>query len=205
MMRTQLIILLIVTFTIRYTKAQDISTLESAFAQSYSFENEKNYTDAIDAMLKVYDEKKYEINLRLGWLHFESKKYAESVNYYKKAISLKPSSIEAKLGIANPLYSQGSLDALVDVYNDILKIDPNQVTVNYRLGLIFYNRSKFSDAKKYFEKYLELYPFDYDAVSINAWNNLKLGNKMVAKELFSRALLLFPKNAESLEGLNLCK
>ena len=64
-MRTQLIILLIVTFTIRHTKAQDISTLESAFAISYSFESEKNYTDAIDAMLKVFDEKKYELNLRL--------------------------------------------------------------------------------------------------------------------------------------------
>jgi tetratricopeptide (TPR) repeat protein len=188
-----------------FSKAQENAKLESAFAQSYTFEGEKNYSDAIDAILKEYDENKYEVNLRLGWLHYESKKYAESVSYYKKAIALKPNSIEAKLGIAYPLYSQGSLDVLIEIYNDILKIDPNQVTVNYRLGLIFYNRSKFTEAKKYFEKYLELYPFDYDAVNINAWNNLKLGNKIVAKELFSRALLLYPKNSDSLEGLKLCK
>lgn len=186
-------------------KAQDNSKLESAFSQSYTFESEKNYSDAIDAIMKVYDESKYEINLRLGWLHYENKKYAESINYYKKAIAIKPSSIEAKLGLAYPLYSQGSLDVLIDIYNDILKIDPNQVTVNYRLGLIYYNRLKFTEAKRYFEKYLELYPFDYDAVSINAWNNLKLGNKVLAKELFNRSLLLYPKNSDSIEGLKLCK
>ena len=185
--------------------SQDIQKLQSAFSQSYVFESDKNYVDAIEVIVNVHNDKNYETSMRLGWLYYQNKKYPESVNIYSKAIELKPNSIEAKLGLANAHSAQYNWDAVVNVYNDILKIDPNQVTVNYRLGLIYYNRENFIQAKKYFDVYLNLYPFEFDALSISAWNNLKLGKKDVAKDLFNKALLLYPKNTDSLEGLKQCK
>jgi len=185
--------------------AQTQAELEAAFSQSYVFESEKNYDDALQAILKVHSEKCYETQLRLGWLFYSSKKYPESCAHYKKAIALQPNSLEAKLGLANPLAAQSSWEEVTNIYNDILKTDPHQITVNYRLGLIYYNRENFVQAKKYFDVYLNLYPFDYDALSISAWNNLNLGKKDDAKNLFNKALLLYPKNADSLEGLKQCK
>jgi tetratricopeptide (TPR) repeat protein len=203
-MKLNSIIITILIFS-NFAVAQDQQKLEAAFSQSYSFESEKSYADAIESILKVYTDNSYETNIRLGWLYYQYKKYPESTNYYKRATLLKPNSIEAKLGLAGPIAAQSSWDAVIDVYNDILKIDANQVSVNYKLGLIFYNRQDFILAKKYFDTYLGLYPFDYDALSISAWNNLKLGKKDLAKELFNKALLLYPKNTDSLEGIKQCK
>jgi len=203
-MKLNSIIITVLIFS-SFAVAQDQQKLEAAFSQSYSFESEKSYADAIEAILRVYTENSYETNIRLGWLYYQYKKYPESTNYYKKATLLKPNSIEAKLGLASPIAAQSSWDILIDLYNDILKIDANQITVNYRLGLIYYNRQNFTQAKKYFDIYLSLYPFDYDALSISAWNSLKLGKKDVARDLFNKALLLYPKNTDSLEGLKQCK
>lgn len=203
-MKTRLVIL---SFTLmcNFAIAQEQIKLEDAFTQSYVFESEKNYVEAIESILKVHNDKLYETNMRLGWLNYQAKRYPESANYYKKATELKSLSLEAKLGLANALVAQSSWDLVIQVYSDILKIDANQVSVNYKLGLIYYNRENYQLAKKYFETYLNLYPFEYDALSINAWNNLKLGNKKMAAEQFNKALLLYPKNTDSLEGLKLCK
>ncbi len=199
------IILLLVLLNSIFVDAQDFAKLQAAFSQSYIFENEKNYSEAIESISKVHSEKMYETNMRLGWLNSQAKKYPESVNYYKAASTLNPNSIESKLGLASAYYAQSLWEPLINLYNDILKIDPNNITANYRLGLIYYNRENFTQAQKYFDKYLTLFPFDFDALSINALNNYKLGKKELAKEQFNKALLLYPKNGDSLEGLRLCR
>lgn len=203
-MKNKIIIILLIAIT-KLAIAQDIQKLQTAFAQSYIFETEKNYTEAIESILKVHSDKYYETNMRLGWLNYQAKKYPESVNFYKAATTLKANSLEAKLGLANAYYAQSSWEALIQLYNDILKLDANNIVANYRLGLIYYNRENYLQAKKYFDLYLSLYPFDFDALSINAWNNFKLGKMEQAKELFNKALLLYPKNTDSIEGLRLCK
>lgn len=177
--------------------------LVKAFSDSYAAEKAKDYKKAIEAVHKVYATDGYEINLRLGWLYLLAGQLSESVVYYKKSIALKPYAIEPKLGLAQPLAAQGRMDELVSLYQSVLAIDPQSSVVNYRVGLIYYNKAQYEKAFPYLEKVVNLYPFDYDGVILLAWIQLKLQRVREARVLFQKALLYNPGDASAAEGLKL--
>jgi tetratricopeptide (TPR) repeat protein len=182
-----------------------VTAIKTAFESSYISEKAAQYLKAINTLKAVYDEKSYELNLRIGYLYYENASYRDAEHYYKKAIELKPNSIEAKFGLVLPLAALTSWDTVRLQYEAILKIDPNNSTANYRLGLIYYYKADYKTSLSYFEKVNELYPFDYDNNLSYAWTNLKLGNKPLAKILFNTALMNHPKDASAIEGLKSIK
>jgi tetratricopeptide (TPR) repeat protein len=179
------------------------SDLQKAFKESYAFEVKGEYGSAIEVLKKVYDEKVYEINLRLGWLYYANKQYDESISYYEKAISLMPSSIEAKFGLVYPLTAQEKWEKVYAQYTAILVLDPNNSKANYYTGLGYYYRADYQNAYKYFEKIVTLYPFDGDSELMFAWTNFQLGKSKEAEMLFRKVLLISPDNSSALEGLAL--
>ncbi|HQV86179.1 MAG TPA: DUF2225 domain-containing protein, partial [Chitinophagaceae bacterium] len=181
-----------------FVTAQEDAKLQAAFKESYTQESVRNFTAAIATLAKLYDEKSYELNLRIGWLYYLNKDYPQSQSYYQKAVALRPYAIEAKLGLAQPLAALQSLDKLLQVYEDILKIDPQHSTTNYWTGVIHYNRRKYEQAARNFEKVVNLYPFDYDGNHMLAWTYLNLGKSNDAKILFNKALLIRPGDASCL-------
>jgi tetratricopeptide (TPR) repeat protein len=183
----------------------DAQSLEEAFSKSYTYETSTNYTEAINVLKAVYNPKNYELNLRLGYLNYEAKKYAESVEYYTKSVDLMPFSIEAKLGLALPLSITNNWKRITELYADILKIDPQNSTVLYRMGLISYNNKEYNSAYKYYEKLVNMYPFSYDGLLMYAWTNYQLGKFADAKILFNKVLLLSPGDKSAKEGLGLIK
>lgn len=185
--------------------AQNEKQLQEAFSASYSAETSGDYNKAIEALRKIYNEDSYAINLRLGWLTYMHGSFNESIAYYNKAIQHMPYSIEARLGFALPASAVGNWDHVISRYNEILKIDPNHYLTNYRMGSIFYYREDYQAAHKYFERIANLYPFDYDAVHMFAWTNLRMGKQAEAQSLFNKALLIRPDDASSKEGLGLIK
>lgn len=203
-LKKTIITILVVCFSV-LANAQQEAALQGAFRESYVQEGNKQYADAITSLKKVYDERSYEINLRLGWLYFLSKDYPQSQQYYQKAVALKPYSVEAKLGLVQPLAALQSVDKLLQAYTDILKIDPQNSVANYWTGVIYYNRRKYEQAARYFEKVANLYPFDYDGNHMLAWSYLNLGRNNDAKILFTKALLIRPGDASCLEGLGKIK
>lgn len=197
--------LFIIVFFTFQLKAQDNSSLITAFSTSYSHENNGEYTKAVDVLKKVYVESSYEINLRLGWLTYQSGLFTESIAYYNKAIVLMPLSVEARLGYVLPASSAGNWDQVITRYNEILKLDPNHYTVNYRMGLIYYSRKDYQTAFRYFERIANLYPFDYDAILMLGWTDFQLGKLREAKVLFQKTLLNRPNDSSATEGLGLIK
>lgn len=188
-----------------HTSAQDYTKLESAFKKSYEYETNGDYQKAITELKNVYLQDSYELNLRLGWLLYSSGSFTESSAYYQKAMNLKPFSVEAKLGYVLPVSSVGNWAAVKAEYVKILEIDPMNSLVNYRLGLMAYNSKDYATALKYFEKVVNMYPFDYDSVLMFAWANLQLGKMREAKVLFQKVLLMKPGDSSANEGLKLVK
>ncbi len=178
---------------------------QKAFASSYELEYAGDFAKAIGGLKSIYDEKSYEINLRLGWLNYENKLYTESIGYYQKAIALMPYSIEAKLGLVYPASVINNWEQVISQYKKILEIDPQNTTVNYRMGLIEYNKKNYAGAYRFFEKVVNLYPFGYDALIMFAWSNYQLEKTREASVLFNKVLLLSPNDASALEGLRLLK
>ncbi|MDD5571290.1 MAG: tetratricopeptide repeat protein [Bacteroidales bacterium] len=185
--------------------SQDIKAVQDAFAKSYTYEKNKEYSKASDELKKVYAADNYYENLRLGWLNYLAGQYTESIKYYQSAINIMPYSIEAKLGYIYPASALGNWEQVKTQYNEILKIDEKNSSANYNMGYIYYNKQDYANALKYFEKVVNLYPFDYNSLLMFAWTNLKLGNFREAKVLFGNVLLLSPDDKSALEGLGMIK
>jgi len=186
-------------------KAQDFDKQHKAFDASYSFENKGDYTAAIRSLTDVYKNDSYEINLRLGWLYYLTGRFSESITYYQKSTDLMPLSIESRLGYVNPAAALGNWAQVEKQYVEILKIDPMHSTANFRMGLMSYNREDYQSALRYFNKILNLYPFDYDITIMTAWSQLRTGKLREARVMFQKALLIRPNDASALEGLSLIR
>lgn len=202
--KKSIIIIALALFTLA-GYAQNYTKIREAFKESYTLENEGDYSSAIDKVKEVYDEDSYEVNLRLGWLNYNAGMYTESASFYRRAISLMPYSIEAKFGLALPVYAQGNVDEVIRIYKDILKIDAKNYTANYRLGTIYYGKEDYTTAFNYFEKLVNMYPFDYDALHMFGWTNYRLGKMREAKVLFNKALMNKPDDSSAKEGLEMIK
>ncbi|WP_338356632.1 tetratricopeptide repeat protein [Yeosuana marina] len=200
-----IILLTSIIFVVIQGQAQDIKKIQTAFENSYTFENDNNIENSIRVLKDVYLDDSYEINLRLGWLYYQKGDFYESQKYYTKAITILPYSEEAKFGLILPKAATAKWDDVIDIYKQILIISPNNTTANYRLGLIFYNKKMFSDAYVLFEKVVNLYPFDFDGLLMYAWSSLQIGKSKEARILFNKVLMNTPNNASALEGLALLK
>lgn len=186
------VILIIILFAGNYIKAQEQQKLTEAFSKSYAFEKKQDYKMACGALLEYYDENSYEINLRLGWLFYQSGQMENSLKYYNRAAQLMPMSEEAKFGLIYPLSMLNRWDDVAAQYLKILANNPQNTRANYNLGLISYNKTDYDAAYRYFEKVVNLYPFDYDGLLMFAWTNLKMGKNKEAKVLFQKVLLYSP-------------
>jgi tetratricopeptide (TPR) repeat protein len=178
-------------------------SLISAFRASYEAESIGETELAIEHLQQVYEQGSYELNLRLGWLYYQKGSMDESIRFYRMAVELRPYAIEPKLGLAYPYSSMGMWDDIISLYESILSIDPNNSLVNYRLGLIYYNRRQYEQAHPYIEKVINLYPFDYDSLLLFAWNNLMMQRTREARVLFEKVLLARPDDESARQGLEL--
>ena len=172
-----------------------------AFSRSYEFEAEKNYMKAAIEISNIYDENSYEHNLRLGWLNYRNGSHSASAKYYKKAIDLSPKSVEAYTGYVLPLSAMGNNDAVMEAYQEILKINPQNSIALYNVGVMHYFKKDYKNAAGYLEKAQELYPFDYYINLYLAWTYLQMERREDAKKYFNRTLLIVPTDPSALEGL----
>ena len=185
--------------------SQSNLAMQKAFHNSYADEYNKNYAAAISDIYPYYSDDSYEVNIRLGWLNYLNKNYTSSQNYYSKAVSLRPMSIEAKFGYVKPLSFLLSWDKVLEQYLAIIKIDPQNTQANYWAGIIYYDRKQYATAIKCFKIVVTLYPFDYDGNHMLAWSNLMNGQKAEAITYFEKALLIKPADESCTDGLNRAK
>ena len=196
---------IIAIFAISLNANAQTKEVMDAFSQSYDFEAIKKYDAAIASLNKVYAEASYEMNMRMGWLNYSAGKNKEAIAYYQKAINIMPAASEPLWAVINPLSALEIWNEVEKNYLAILKLDPKNSNANYSLGLIYYYRKDYVNAKKYLDVSLNLYPFNYNNMLMSAWTNYFLGSKNEAKLLFNKVLLYSPNDSSALEGLGLIK
>ncbi len=104
-----------------------------------------------------------------------------------------------KLAVKN--HQEGKIDVAQELYNQVLKIDPNFIEANNNLGAIFKLSGEYQKAKSCYEKAIELNPN-----FIEAHNNLgntftKLEEYQKAKSCYKKAIELNPNFVEAHNGL----
>lgn len=176
-----------------------------AFNNSYNLEKKGDFSNARKELQAVYQEHNYEMNLRMGWLYYNEGEMINSIKFYEKAIDIMPYAIEPKLGLVYPLSNLGNWDSVLETYLKILKVDPNNNLVNYRTGLIYYNRKEYAKAIVYLQKNINLYPFNYDNLILSAWAHLYAGHNTEAKALFEKCLFINMEDESANSGLKMIK
>jgi len=204
-LKKMLCVMLITGISFGSLYSQDNTLIIKAYESSYVFEKSGSYNKAIESLKSVYDEKSYDINLRLGWLFYLSGSFSESMTYYQRSMTLMPYSEEAKFGLTYPAAALGKWDMVTNLYLKIIEVSANNTTALYKLGMIYYGQANYTKASECFTKITNLYPFSYDGVLMMAWTNFKLGKLNEAKVLFTKVLTLSPSDASALEGLKAIK
>jgi tetratricopeptide (TPR) repeat protein len=199
------ITLIVMAFTFSLSAQVSQQGLELAFSKSYEQENKGDFSASMDELKKVYNESSYELNLRLGWLNYNAGLFDEAIIFYSRAQELKPYSEESKFGMILPKTALGKWDDVIETYNSILEINPNNTIALYRLGLVYYGRKDYNSASPLFKKVVDLYPFGYDGLLMLGWTSYFLGNNNEAKVLFNKVKLYNPNDVSAKEGLQLIK
>lgn len=178
-----------------------------SFNESLRLETAGKYDQSIASLTKIYSAHKenHLINIRLGWLYFQKKDYSKSKEYYKNAIKLNSSSIEAKLGLTLPLAEMNEWDEIKKIYFEIISLDSKNYTSNLRLGQIHLANADYKNAKKYLEVVYNLYPVYYEPNLSLGWTYYYLGDKTKAKILLTQALMLKENDSLAIEGLKLIR
>ena len=167
-----------------------------AYYQSYNYEKMGDSKDAIRSIMPVYEKypQGYTVNLRLGWLYYLDKKYANSIKYYKNAEYIIPSSIEPALGMALPLMAQKRWSSVESLMYKVIKVDYYNYYANLRLSIALREENKLTQAKKVVNKMLALYPTDVNFLDQLGLIYYAEGRKKYAKSVFGNILVLDPQN-----------
>jgi len=204
-LKSKITVLVLAVITLPSFAQVNQAALEAAFSKSYAQEKKGDFSAAMDELKKVNDESSYEINLRLGWLNYNAGLFDESIIFYTTAQKLKPYSEEARFGLILPKAALGRWDEVIELYNKILEISPNNSVALYRLGLVYYGRKDYVKAQPLFKKVVDLYPFGYDGLLMLGWNSYFLGKNNDAQILFNKVKLYNPNDASANDGLKLIK
>lgn len=178
--------------------------IQEAYYKSYNYEKLQDYENAIKAIMPVYKEypNGYTLNLRLGWLYYLNKNYANSIFYYDNAVKIAPNAVEPKLGSLLPLLAQKRYPEAETIASQILLIDYYSYYGNLRLAYSLRMEGKFPLADKVVDKMLVLYPTDVSFLTEKALLYVAQKNMDEAIKLFSDIIILDPENVTAKYYLN---
>ena len=99
--------------------------------------------------------------------NFRFGRYSKAINFYRRAIQLKPDYLEAYNNLGVAYKETGDLTAAIESYQKAISLNPDQAAVHNNLGVALNKISRFKESIKAYNKALELKP-DY----AEAYNNI---------------------------------
>ncbi len=200
-MKKMVIGLLVVVFmgmAYRAGASQGLSPLEikRAYRSAYDYERMGDFQDAIRALSKVYQvyPKTYTVNLKLGWLYYLEKRYANSISHYKLAAKVYPNAVEPLLGLSLPLLAQKKWEEVEKLMYEVIKRDYYNYYGNLRLCFVLRKEKKYALAENIARKMLGLYPIDINFLNELGLALMKQGKSKKAINYFNVVITLDPQN-----------
>ncbi len=147
-----------------------------------------DYTQAIK-----YDGKEADYYIERGICYFEMKKMDLAMKDLNFTINAKPSdaALYSAYAARGNIYEQNkeTQKALND-YSEAIKLNPNAVTIFFRIGLLNRKLKNYEESVKDFTKVIELDSSHADAYNERGWTYVHLGDKKKVLEDFKSAAKL---------------
>jgi tetratricopeptide (TPR) repeat protein len=116
----------------------------------------------------------------------QDKEYEKALEYLERLNRIKPGDLQTLYYMAEAYDGLGREEKLVDLYAQILAINPSLVDVRLNLGYLYTKRGDFKRAKVEYRKVLETEPENEKAVFYLTYILLSEGNSEEASALFGK-------------------
>jgi tetratricopeptide (TPR) repeat protein len=130
-------------------------------------------------------------------LHKEPEK---SFAVLRMMIDLYPDDIIPRETLAVQLSARNELDEAIELYTDILKIDPERTEFLQSIGAIYRHKGDFTKALEYYEAYARKHPTNVDSFTEIAAVYSAQGDYDRAMQNYDKALLLEPENVSAMRA-----
>ena len=139
----------------------------------------------------------------MGIILSDSGQKRRAINFYLKAIKLRPGYVDALVSLGNVLKSLGKNTKAVQYYKNALKYDPQSTAALNNLGVIVSDRGEYEKAITYYNKILKIEPHNAEAMNNLGiiWGRKK--NYSKAMQYFKKALSIRPQYATARKNLQL--
>ncbi len=183
------------------------TTVPEVYRQSYEQETAGYYTAALETLDRLPDlgEEGYVFQLRRGWLQYLSGEYDGAVASYRKAVALAPESVEAQLGLMQPLMALHKWLDTLDVAASVEAGDPGSYLARSRRAYCEYQLGRYAAAATGYRALLGDYPADLDMRAGLGWALLRDGDAAAAGREFAAVLRVSPDHTSAASGLKATK
>jgi tetratricopeptide (TPR) repeat protein len=132
--------------------------------------------------------------LGMGWLHYNQRRFAESLEYFDLLLKLQPNNIAGRLSRGNTLVAMKRYEESEAIYKAILEKHPNNQYGLAQLAIVYLNQGKLEQSEAKFKEAMEHqdggYSCPYEGLGLLY---LKQGKKDQAKESFQKAIEINPR------------
>jgi tetratricopeptide (TPR) repeat protein len=129
------------------------------------------------------------LNLELGWVLNDAKRWEEAIGYYRAALALRPATVVVYNNLGNALRDMGRPNEAILEYQKALEINPKDAYAHNALGFVLGTKGRLDEAIAEYQKALEL-----DPTYAVAHNNL--GDALRDKGRVDEAILEYQKALE---------
>ncbi|ABD40699.1 TPR repeat [Methanospirillum hungatei JF-1] len=164
----------------------------------------KQYDEAMQALntiLPIYKEKPELWSTAGDILLVDMQKYAESIPFFEKAISLDSEDTHSLINLAFAYDKTGNPDRALELYRQALDINPSLTDAWNKAGNILTRAGQFEDAVRMYDKGLSIDPGNAFILNNKGYSLFLAGKYPEAIESLEKAVILDPKYKSAWKNL----
>lgn len=179
--------------------SKDVDTIYNIGLMSYVLKHDKDTLKYFQKALELSDEKDEQTILSMGIVYSELEDYDSSVKALEKLVELCPDNLDYRMLLAD-VYERliadtgniGCLDFVIQLYEEILKVDKNNEPANIKLANAFAQKGDIDACQKSCERALSKNPESPDALNLLGVINFFMQNYQEAINYFEQVCALKP-------------
>jgi tetratricopeptide (TPR) repeat protein len=100
------------------------------------------------------------VHLARGKQAFEARQYTQAAEEYRKAVSLEPNSVTARINLGATLSQLGDVSGAIEQFEEAIRIEPGRINAHYNLAILLAGQNKHEQAIAHLQSALKVEPND---------------------------------------------